>query len=527
MELSTRASRGCMPCRKRKIRCDQSRPHCQMCVKRSKHCYGYREEADLRFLDQTESTQRKLRQTSNVDHSKDLSTFLTRSTSASQSPDNPLIPARTRTPSENSVLVTPRSPNYLINPSISGIQLDIPSSEQSLSLFFHQYVSPGDDEIPGMNDFLPLFYQQAPASSCLKLCVAATAHASLANQSNSTALGLKAWEAYGTALSSSLKDETLSALFILGMFENISGQQLNIFGVHGCGMDRLLNVRGPQSFASTKGQLISKAVCAYLQIRNLSLGRRPPPHEEAWLAALNYRYPTPYRRFMLSVSRICHARSDAEGLLSSIEKYFGDGNDGSLQGYCSALTDIIAEMQIIEANHWSWAQDASDSWAYISVNGPNSNTALGASSDNLVHIYHSLWMANIWNWNRSSCILLQCSLLKCLEKSSVIFGRLPDHDSLEANARMTIQTMIRDICASIPFIMCDINSEGEAIISQQTTTPVGQNMAQLWLLWHFHTVLRSGHLLPQQLKLIKDTIPRIGHGKGIRQALQGRGRVAP
>ena len=112
--------------------------------------------------------------------------------------------------------------------SFSAIQLDIPSSEQSLSLFFNQYVSPGDDEIPGMNDFLPLFYQQAPPFSCLKLCVAATAYASLANQSNSTAIGNKTWEAYGTALSSvnialadsieSLKDETLCALFILDFF---------------------------------------------------------------------------------------------------------------------------------------------------------------------------------------------------------------------------------------------------------------------------------------------------------------------
>jgi hypothetical protein len=106
-------------------------------------------------------------------------------------------------------------------------------------------------------------------------------------------------------------------------------------------------------------------------------------------------------------------------------------------------------------------------------------------------------------------------------------AKLPDHDILEAKARMTIQSMIRDICASIPFIMCDINSEGEPIENQQMAAPVGQNMAQLWLLWHFHTILRSGHVLPKQMKIIGEVIPRIGHGKGIRQALQGRGRVAP
>ena len=292
-------------------------------------------------------------------------------------------------------------------------------------------------------------------------------------------------------------------------------------------MDRLLQVRGPQSFSSTKGQLISTAVCAYLQMRNLSLGRRPPPHEEAWLAALNYRYPAPYRRFMKHVSRICHAMADAEDILSSVERAFEDGSDEILEQRCSQMADVVAEIQVIATNQWVWAQDAPASWAFTTINIGSSCSPLEDPPDNLIHIYHSLWTANIWNWNRSSCILIQCSLLKCLTKLSAISGNLPDHDSIEANTRMTIQTMIKDICASTPFIMCDIDSQRRSITSAQTAAPVGQNMAQLWLLWHSHTILRSGHILPQQLKVIESVIPRIGHGKGIRQALQGRGRVAP
>jgi hypothetical protein len=108
-----------------------------------------------------------------------------------------------------------------------------------------------------------------------------------------------------------------------------------------------------------------------------------------------------------------------------------------------------------------------------------------------------------------------------LEKLSSISEKLPNHDPLEANAQMTIKTMIQDICASIPFVMCDVDSKGKAVKGPQTAAPVAQNMAQLWLLWHFHIVLRSGHVSPQQIKIIRDAIPRIGHGKGIRQALLG------
>jgi hypothetical protein len=382
--------------------------------------------------------------------------------------------------------------------------MDVPCSEQALSLFFHQYVSQGNGETPGFNDFLPLFYQQAHSNSCLKHCVAATAYASLANQSKSMDLSRKAREIYGTALSSvnaalahpveSVKDETLCALFILSIFENISGQQLHIFGVHGSGMDRLLHFRGPRRLATTNRQRISKAVGAYLLIRNLSLRRWPLPHEEIWFGDVNY--PEPYRLAMLNASRICHVRADAEDLLTSIGSASSDDRGTSLQRNCDALTRLVAEMQAITSNHWLWPQNAPDSWGYVSVGSPLAGIELGLPPDNAIHIYHSLWAANFWNWSRSSCILLQLSLLKCLKELSSISGKLPNDNSPTKNAQMIIKTMIRDICASIPFIMVDIDSQGNIVKAQQTEAPVGQNMAQLWLLWHFHVSLASCHVVP-------------------------------
>ena len=197
-----------------------------------------------------------------------------------------------------------------------------------MNLFFHQHVSSVDPdaEIPGFNDLLPTSYRQAQPNSRLKHCVAATAYASLTNQSQFLAVSRKACEAYGTALSSvnkaladpvkALKDETLCAIFILGMFESISAVQLHIFGVPGCGMNRLLYFRGKQQFETCNGELISRAVCAYLHIRNLSLGRRPPPHKEFWF--MNVRGCVPYRRAMSSISHICQVMATAEELLTSI-----------------------------------------------------------------------------------------------------------------------------------------------------------------------------------------------------------------
>jgi len=417
-----------------------------MCVKRSKRCFGYREETDLMWRNETETVVRKIGQISKVGQARGVADPLTHTTGTNHRSDELLLPAETWTPTKNSASLSSRPLDSPGLPSISRSQLDIPDSEQSLSLFFHQYVGLSDGVTPGMNAFLPLFYQQAQPDSCLKHCVAATAYASLANQSKSTATSRKAWESYGKALLSvnaalsdpveSLTDETLSALFVLGMFENISGQELHIFGAHGSGMDRLLHFRGPQRQKSPNGQRISKAVCDFLQIRNLSLERRPPPHENVFFGDPNFSIQ--HRTAMLSISSICRVRADTAILLTEVGNTSLDDSDASLQRKCDTLTALVAEMQAINNDHWSWSQNAPESWRYASI-------ISSAAPDGTVHVYYNLWMANFWNWARSSCILLQTSMLKCLKTLSSVSETPLSHDSLMQNAQTTIKTM-RNMC---------------------------------------------------------------------------------
>lgn len=133
MKVSTRASRGCIPCRQRKIKvrgspgfvvytssahsmgliaiykqCDQAKPHCQMCVKRSKRCFSYREEADLMFCDETKTVVRKIGRISTVDQARSSSNLLTHTTSTNHRPDEVLLPAGTWTLIENPASLSPR-----------------------------------------------------------------------------------------------------------------------------------------------------------------------------------------------------------------------------------------------------------------------------------------------------------------------------------------------------------------------------------------------------------------------------------
>lgn len=462
------------------------------------------------FRDQTQSIARRYKRTSKAGKVT-AAVHTPQETSTSQG--SIVEPSTTLPPSPSSLMK---------DPAISEEKLDIPCAEQSLSLFFYQYVYEGRDG-PGFNGFLPLYYEQAQPNSCLKHCVTATAFASLANQSNSAAISRLAVKYYGEALASvnaalsdpveSLKDETLAALFILGMFENISALQCNIFGVHGEGMDRLLEYRNKHNPMGSEGK-IADAVCRYLQIRKLTLRQRPSQEDED--RVLRFDYPDAYRLSVLSSNRICHAMVDTDELLATIDSNAPAGNS-TITERCRALSALVAKMQTIQRNHWVWVNDLPRSWNFVSID----TSHIQNHSTNTIHIYPSLWVANFWNYSRVCCIILHLSILQCLRKLSSISDRTPSHAILEAESRSTIQTMTQEICATIPYIMCDIDSSGNPVNPLLSPAPVGQSMAQLWLLWCFHIMLASGFIPPRQMGLVRDAIRRIGYEKGIGQALLG------
>ncbi|KAJ6786727.1 hypothetical protein PWT90_09665 [Aphanocladium album] len=55
-----RPSRDCLPCRKRKLRCDLRPDGCGQCSRAGLACSGYRTQEELRFRDQTQSVKRKV-----------------------------------------------------------------------------------------------------------------------------------------------------------------------------------------------------------------------------------------------------------------------------------------------------------------------------------------------------------------------------------------------------------------------------------------------------------------------------------
>lgn len=216
MPYRGKPSKGCANCRKRKIGCSQERPACSQCIKSGWKCPGYRNQADISFLDETETVKRKF-------------SIRTRNGESPQSESSELI-----------ILESPPKINFASPPT----QPAQPSlTDRAVAFFFQRYVyRPTSYQVTGTelarsptgadhghHEYFPDLFLQSSRDGPLACIVEAAGLASLANAGNTSQWMKLAFIAYGRALSAirkSLmdpalvkKDETLAAIIMMGVFE--------------------------------------------------------------------------------------------------------------------------------------------------------------------------------------------------------------------------------------------------------------------------------------------------------------------
>lgn len=100
-------SRACKLCRSRRIKCDETKPHCLKCKKAKRQCPGYRDPFEINLRDETQSTIRKAKAAAAVQkrtsRQDDKETSSDESTTSNHSPIN-------RSPSNVSPLVPRQRP---------------------------------------------------------------------------------------------------------------------------------------------------------------------------------------------------------------------------------------------------------------------------------------------------------------------------------------------------------------------------------------------------------------------------------
>ncbi|KAL7949442.1 hypothetical protein V8C42DRAFT_310903 [Trichoderma barbatum] len=194
-------SKDCMPCRKRKLRCDLRKDGCGQCLRAHISCFGYRDSNELVFRDQTRSVERKMLASKATTVSLQLGTL-----------------------------------NHVILPNANSLipQPQVPWNVRARHDFFAHYVF----GLSSSFNMLPSLYEKARSDDHLSASVDAASLAFVANRNPLESKGLfqlaaqhytVALRRINAALSNrelASADSTLQSVLLLDLYEKIVGRDL-------------------------------------------------------------------------------------------------------------------------------------------------------------------------------------------------------------------------------------------------------------------------------------------------------------
>lgn len=184
------------------------------------------------------------------------------------------------------------------------------------------------------------------------------------------------------------------------------------------------------------------------------------------------------------------------------------------------MLKTIKDAVAVDLQYQSWIDDytCSKVWGY-QVYDLSPTEALPA--DGRVRVYYDVWTARIWN---SCCskrahlleVLLHClHLLSCHSQStdqSTMLNRLDlDKDLLTHKA--IIKDMVSAICATVPFLLGDINATGKFALKEKRG-----HLAGYTLMWPLYVARMSAKIGSETEVWIEGRLQFIDSQMGIRFA---------
>ncbi|MCJ1388911.1 hypothetical protein MMC18_001762 [Xylographa bjoerkii] len=409
---------------------------------------------------------------------------------------------------------------------------------QSIPFFFAGWVVP-PGTLPtdrGFFNFYPTMYA-ASSSVCVTEAISAAALAYMANTSSIDHLDRLARESYGRALVSVMSamgnkktatsDETLTAISALGVYETISGQmnQDDPIALHRQGLSTILKLRGPSQFRRPLGRSLFIGINKILLWRDLKEGRRPTLAITDWPDGV---YSNPAIEFS---ARLAVRVVDVCGRTREAAEVAHADRDGEwMQSLGALIQDTLDVNQDVQDHldkqpenlHW-WSLPLP--WASAPASNSSSSASDSGDSDHgppslsrypsRIDIYPTLTVASHWNTVRGT----RLPLFRVFRSLSSLtqqhpFFTFPTLPS-SANLHVALTTTINDICASVPFLLGDVNASGT--LSDISARMQGGHIVVL--MWGLHMLCGIDGLEPGLKAWMIKVLERMGTAGGVKQAL--------
>ena len=550
MVYQGKPSSGCANCRKRKIKvhphhgpqrtlcdrfqCDEAHPACSQCLNTSRDCPGYIARFDLILRDQTKAVRRKAQRkrqrsvSSQPESTGESASFGIRASPGKYHAHSTSWPQLVSPPpshtSEESVKarfvpasIAPFDTHYRrqsLRPSTSNPKMFFDFSEhQTVCALFLDTVLMSDfsGATHSALDLLLPIYTKLPASSALSLVTSAIALSLTSTRENraknsqkSRAYFLRALRKLSTTIqhpTDSLKDSTLLAVLLLGLYERIQSlahaitnpsSSIKLTSVHNAGAAALVKHRGRANCTSpsavgllfaTRTQLIEQHTEA-----GMPFGRCP----ESLSSIFKTLPQSPAARLTSVTSNVPDLCARAKAVLVMPHTQASEREATDLLDYTLSIDLLVA----------SWADTLPPGWQWEGVNRFDVPAPAIEKHGwecfqylSMRHSYPNLWCLSLWNQYRAARIRVQSLILDCIRylsdstssptpvHSASTFDLLSalspppppaspqqDHDQSRSasdlnakahTARHTLQELADQICASVPFALGTLISYGE------------------------------------------------------------------
>ena len=243
-------------------------------------------------------------------------------------------------------------------------------------------------------------------------------------------------------------------------------------------------------------------------MRNLSQHIRPNRVIEA-LVRSPIREPAP-RQLGALVCETCHLLARADDILSK-------GMTPS--EVPDSLLETISRGAILDQKLEAWADALPEHYRYKSVHTPDyplENT-LELHPIPSFHLYSNIFIASSWNLNRITRMILLTNVgkwISALVKASPQKTKSTENKDYDLQTTDKIQSLVGDICASVPYLLGELDQEGKLQYPQHTKAIGG-----LYLLFPLRAMLFIDSIDPVQKAWIRKRLAYIKNAVGIQGAL--------
>ncbi|TAQ89379.1 hypothetical protein B7494_g2269 [Chlorociboria aeruginascens] len=472
--MASRASRGCLRCRERRVKCDEARPSCKRCVRREELCVGYRDESTLLFRDETEKAARRAirRRASTQSLSGSSESISSERTKSIRFPQN-----------SSSVA----DPSDFSADEISKLNLPAP----------YPWIKSVPESKKPSNIYLTYFkisklkedWLYGGLSVLLPLSALADALAEPKNVPD---------------------DYTLMTVVVLDLFETVFMHDAVPIGSHAQGMAQILRLRGPDQVYGARGWSLFRLAHHRLQKQQLAFLQKSLPESDAWLDTLNEELPwTRAEKNSLAINKVCQRARE-------LRKNMDDSN-------LSLDKTLVIIKEMLELDHVSTTWRNRPEWQYRTI---HRQTITQDEHDlsklpDFIELHRDVWIAYEWNYYRTARIILHEHLLQCLDRyqgSNYSPSLLTALDSFRETATMAIRTLVNEILSTVPQSLGDVDHEGR-IIRDSGGPSICKGLGGYFLLWPIKISKNTRSARPEQRSAAQTVFERIRECTGMKSAL--------